>query len=88
MLISKAGLVSKASLAALAAIAITLSVMTPVAAATKRPPAHRGPPPFCISRGGGDGASGTRTDCQFYDYQACLQAAAAGGNCVANIDAK
>ncbi len=78
----------KPGAAALAAIAVALSMISPATAAARRPPAHSGPPPFCISRGGGDGASGTYTDCRFYDYQACLQAAAERGNCVANINTK
>ncbi|WP_315836665.1 hypothetical protein [Bradyrhizobium prioriisuperbiae] len=73
----------------LAAIAIALSLINPALAATKRSAVHSGPPPFCIARGGGgEGGGGTRTDCRFYDYQTCQQAAAAGGNCVQNIDAK
>jgi hypothetical protein len=42
---------------------------------------------FCILRGGGgEGGSGRTDSCIFSDYQQCLQAAAAGGNCVQNID--
>ena len=49
---------------------------------------HAGPPPFCIARGGGEGASSTYTSCQYYDYQSCIQAAVGGGNCVQNIETK
>jgi hypothetical protein len=44
--------------------------------------------PFCIARGGGggEGGGGGPQDCRYYDWQECLQAAAARGNCVQNID--
>lgn len=43
--------------------------------------------PYCIAIGGGGEGGGYRTTrCEFFDYQACIQAAAGGGNCVQNID--
>lgn len=43
--------------------------------------------PYCIATGGGGEGGGYRTGrCEFYDYQACIRAAAGGGNCVQNID--
>jgi hypothetical protein len=49
--------------------------------------ATRGVPPFCVMRGGSDGPGGSPQLCSYYDYQACLQAAAdLRGNCVQNID--
>ncbi|MEW6641331.1 MAG: hypothetical protein AB1586_12570 [Pseudomonadota bacterium] len=70
------------------AVLVASFTLTPALAARTAPPRHSGPPPFCISRGGGDGASGVYTDCRFYDYQSCIQAAIERGNCVANINAK
>jgi hypothetical protein len=69
-----------ASAAAVAFAALFLSALpaTPVAAA--------GAPPFCVLRGGPEGASPPQL-CAYFDYQACLQAAAdLHGNCVQNID--
>jgi hypothetical protein len=71
--------------ATLVAFTVALTLAGPAVAARTRAAPHSGPPPFCISRGGGEGASGTYTDCRYYDYQSCLQAAAGGGNCVRNI---
>lgn len=62
--------------------------VSPAMAARTAPPRPSGPPPFCISRGGGDGASGVYTDCRYYDYQSCIQAAVERGNCVRNINAR
>jgi hypothetical protein len=46
-----------------------------------------GVPPFCVTRsGGGEGGGGGPQDCRYYDYQSCIQAAIARGNCVQNID--
>ncbi len=43
--------------------------------------------PFFISRGGGgEGGAYQTSRCEFFDYQACLQAATGGANCVQNID--
>ena len=51
------------------------------------PAAAAGAPPFCIQRGGGGEGSSPPQICAYYDYQACLQAAAdLRGNCVQNID--
>lgn len=52
------------------------------------PPAQAaGASKYCIARGGGEGAEFSSTgSCVFNDYQACLQAAAGGGNCVPNVD--
>jgi hypothetical protein len=47
--------------------------------------AASGVPPFCVTRGGADGAIGPQ-DCRYYDYQSCIQAAISRGNCVQNID--
>jgi hypothetical protein len=46
-----------------------------------------GVPPFCVARGGGgEGGGGGPQDCRYFDYQSCLQAAIARGNCVQNVD--
>jgi hypothetical protein len=62
-----------------------LFLLTP--AATSSPAfAAGGVPPFCVARGGGgEGGSGPQ-DCRYFDYQSCVQAASARGNCVQNID--
>ena len=45
--------------------------------------AASGVAPFCIAYGGGgEGGGGRPQDSRFYDWQACLQAAASRGNCV------
>jgi Protein of unknown function (DUF3551) len=60
------------------------TVFLPALAAT--PAAAAGAPPFCVLRGGAEGASPPQI-CAYFDYQACLQAAAdLHGNCVQNID--
>jgi Protein of unknown function (DUF3551) len=60
------------------------TLFLPALAAT--PAAAAGAPPFCVLRGGPEGASPPQI-CAFFDYQACLQAAAdLHGNCVQNID--
>lgn len=57
-----------------------LSIVRPAAAASRVAP-------YCIATGGGGEGGGYRTSrCDFFDYQACIQAAARGGNCVQNID--
>jgi hypothetical protein len=49
--------------------------------------AASGVPPFCVLRGGSDGPGSSPELCAYFDYQACLQAAADfHGNCVQNID--
>jgi uncharacterized protein DUF3551 len=62
----------------------TLFLLAPAAI----PPAVAGGgTPFCVLRGGTDGAGSSPQDCRYSDYQACLQAAAnLHGNCVQNID--
>ena len=46
-----------------------------------------GAPPFCVLRGGSQGGGTAPQVCAYFDYQACLQAAAdLHGNCVQNID--
>jgi hypothetical protein len=57
-------------------------------AATPAPAiAATGPPPFCVLRGGSQGGGTAPQICAYFDYQACLQAAAdQHGNCVQNID--
>jgi hypothetical protein len=63
-----------------------LGVVT-LAAASTSAVAASGPPPFCVLRGGPDGPGGSPQLCAYFDYQACLQAAAdLHGNCVQNID--
>jgi hypothetical protein len=74
--------------AVLISTTIVVAVMTNAAAAKPATVQKKGPAPFCISRGGGDGASGSYTECMYYDYQACLEAAAVRGNCVRNIEFK
>jgi hypothetical protein len=61
-------------------------VLSPVA--TQSSALAAGVPPFCVARGGGsEGAGISRQICSYFDYQACLQAAAdLRGNCVQNID--
>jgi hypothetical protein len=74
--------------AVLSATALALGAAC-LMALTATPAAAAGAPPFCVSRGGGggEGSAGSRQDCAYYDYQSCLQAAAAErGNCVQNID--
>jgi uncharacterized protein DUF3551 len=49
--------------------------------------AAAGAPPFCVLRGGSQGGGTAPQICAYFDYQACLQAAAdLHGNCVQNID--
>jgi hypothetical protein len=63
----------------------TLFLLAP--AAIPSPALAAGAPPFCVLRGGTDGAGSSPQDCRYSDYQACLQAAAdLHGNCVQNID--
>jgi uncharacterized protein DUF3551 len=46
-----------------------------------------GAPPFCVLRGGSEGGGTAPQICAYFDYQACLLAAAdLHGNCVQNID--
>jgi hypothetical protein len=70
---------------AFAAVAFSFAaILLPALAA---PATAAGVPPFCILRGGSDGPGGSPQLCSYYDYQACLQAAAdLRGNCVQNID--
>jgi hypothetical protein len=68
-----------ATVSALAAIFLLASATSPALAA--------GAPPFCVMRGGSNGPGSEPQDCAYFDYQACLQAAAdMHGNCVVNID--
>jgi hypothetical protein len=70
-----------ASIFAVAAIFLLAPVMTSLSAIAA------GAPPYCVLRGGTDGAGSSPQDCRYSDYQACLQAAAdERGNCVQNID--
>jgi hypothetical protein len=56
-------------------------------AASTSPALAAGAPPFCVMRGGSNGPGSEPQDCAYFDYQACLQAAAdMHGNCVVNID--
>ena len=56
-------------------------------AAAPAPAVAAGAPPFCVLRGGSDGPGSSPQVCAYFDYQACLQAAAdMRGNCVQNID--
>jgi uncharacterized protein DUF3551 len=58
-----------------------------LAAAPAPAAAASGASPFCVLRGGSDGPGGSPQLCSYFDYQACLQAAAdLHGNCVQNID--
>jgi hypothetical protein len=60
----------------------TLFLFLPALAA-----AAAGAPPFCVLRGGGAEGGSPPQICAYFDYQACLQAAAdLHGNCVQNID--
>jgi hypothetical protein len=72
----------------LAAAAIGLFLLSsPALTATSASAANSGVAPFCIAYGGGGEGGGGRTeDCRYFDWQACLQAAASRGNCVQNID--
>jgi hypothetical protein len=67
---------------------LLLGVMEPALAAPRRPPAPSGPAPYCIARGGAEGGGSFVGNCRFYDFESCAQAAAAGGNCVRNPDAR
>jgi Protein of unknown function (DUF3551) len=71
----------------LSASAFAIAALLPLAlAATSAPAVAAGAPPFCVARGGFEGSSPPQV-CAYYDYQACLQAAAdLRGNCVQNID--
>ncbi len=49
--------------------------------------ARHGPSPFCLLPGSSNAPRGAPEICGYYDYQACLQAAAdRNANFVANID--
>jgi hypothetical protein len=87
---AETGPMSALNIGAAALAAIALAVMTiPATAAPRVRATPNGPPPFCIARGGGgEGGAISVHDCRYYDYQSCIQAAAAAGNCVRNIDAK
>ena len=67
---------------ATAALALATNfLLTPTVAA------GGGAPPFCVLRGGSQGGGTAPQICAYFDYQACLQAAAdLHGNCVQNID--
>jgi hypothetical protein len=66
--------------AAIILLAPAVSSLAPAIAAS-------GVPPFCVLRGGSDGPGSSPQLCAYFDYQACLQAAADfHGNCVQNID--
>ena len=70
---------------AVAALALAAISLPPLTAAPAL--AESGVAPFCIAYGGGGEGGGGRTeDCRYFDWQACLQAAASRGNCVQNID--
>jgi Protein of unknown function (DUF3551) len=70
-----------ATLFALATIFLLAPAVTP------SPALAAGAPPFCVMRGNTEGGGGSPQDCAYFDYQACLQAAAdKHGNCVQNID--
>ncbi|WP_441276926.1 DUF3551 domain-containing protein [Tardiphaga sp. 172_B4_N1_3] len=74
---------------AVAAIAIAAASLPAVDSAQARPSvaASSGIPPFCVLTGGPRGPGSVPQICRFFDYQQCLQAAAAlRGNCVVNID--
>lgn len=68
------------ALLACAVMTVSASWATPVAAASDVPP-------YCVMRGGPRGPGSLPQLCRFFDYQACLWAAAdLHGNCVQNID--
>jgi hypothetical protein len=72
-------------IAVLATALAFATLFLPVLAAT--PAAAAGAPPFCVLRGGGSEGATPPQICAYFDYQACLQAAAdLHGNCVQNID--
>jgi hypothetical protein len=63
------------------------SVMAVLASSVAPAATRSGVPPFCVMVGGPRGQGSVPQLCRFYDYQACLQAAAElHGNCVVNID--
>ena len=73
---------------ALSATLLALAALFLLAPTATSSPAFAagGVPPFCVARGGGgEGGSGPQ-DCRYFDYQSCVQAASARGNCVQNID--
>lgn len=76
-------------LRAVAAITIASVSFATLEPAQARPSvaARSGIPPFCVLTGGPRGPGSVPQICRFFDYQQCLQAAAAlRGNCVVNID--
>jgi len=72
--------------AAIAACVFAAAVIAVPALAPQPATAASGVPPFCVARGGGGEGAAPRQDCRYYDYQACLEAAIGGGNCVQNVD--
>jgi hypothetical protein len=80
MTINRRLMLAAALLACSAGLSAVPSV-TPAAAAKS------GVPPYCVLTGGRWGPGSVPQICRFYDYQHCLEAAAAlRGNCVINID--
>ena len=70
-----------------AVLAFAASFLVASAALPAPAVAASGVPPFCVLRGGSQGGGTAPQICAYFDYQACLQAAAdLRGNCVQNID--
>jgi hypothetical protein len=70
---------------AFSAIGLAFATILPLVLAATPAQAAAGAPPFCVQRGGSSGPA--PQICSYFDYQACLQAAAdLHGNCVQNID--
>src|SRR3954470_11631816 len=73
-------MISRAALLAFAAGMVLASSPPSFAAATSSVP-------YCVMTGGRWGPGSVPQICRFFDYQQCLEAAAAlRGNCVVNID--
>lgn len=70
-----------ASALAVAGFAVSLAIIP------SSTPAQAAAAPYCIARGGSEGAATYVGNCVYADYQQCLEAAAVQrGNCVQNID--
>jgi hypothetical protein len=76
------------SAAVLISTTIVVAVMTTTAIAKPITIQRKGPSPFCVDAGGSNGPGSRPQDCQYYDYQSCIEAAAVRGNCVRNIELK
>jgi hypothetical protein len=82
-----AGSVRRIAVAARSFAFATIIILLSPAASPAPAIAASGVPPFCVLRGGSNGPGSSPEFCAYFDYQACLQAAADfHGDCVQNID--